>query len=352
VFVNSGTIATSVRVTATVTGTTISTQSDQLVVATGLPAQDAMSISSTNLNSESWDYDGTTLTVTARMGDHFKNPVKGVAVYFTTSGGNIDPYCTTDITGACSVTWRSQAPRPYAYNASTNPVGPPRNGQATILAYAVGEEGFLDSNGNGVADGSCAPIPDGTGLLPSRQCGEFTDWSEAFLDQNWNGVRDPLETFIDFNNDGVFNGPDGKFNGALQGAGSVGSPRSKHIFINYYFVMSGSDPIFTLYAKDGITPVISDSIGLNTTEFRTITISDENNNTMPSGTIVKFSGSNGLTVGPSTPSTVPQNTGGAISYTVALGNTATTAGGGVLTVDVKTPAGNETSIGYAISWPP
>jgi hypothetical protein len=348
VFVNSGTIATTVRVTATVTGTTISTQSDQLVIATGLPAQDAMSVSVSNMNSESWDIDGVPVTVTARLADHFKNPVNGVAVYFTTSGGSIDPYCITNSTGACSVTWRSQAPRPQGKidpitNLVVNPDGPPRSGQATILAYAVGEEGFLDSNGNGVADGSCAaPIPDGTGLPPMRQCGEFQDWSEAFLDQNWDGVRNSFETFIDFNSDGVFNGPDGKFNGALQGAASVGSPRSKHIFINYYMVMSGSDAYFTFSG--------SLSMGRSTSELRTVTIGDVNGNTMPSGTTVSFTGTNGLTVSPSVAFVVPQNIGPAYDFNIGLSNSATTAGGGLINVVVTTPGGVQTLTTIPITW--
>jgi len=351
VYVNSGTIATSVRVTATVTGTSVSTESDELVVATGLPAQDAMSISVSNMNSESWDVDGVKVTVTARLADHFKNPVSGVAVYFTTSGGSIGPYCNTDSTGTCSVTWQSQAPRPLKYDATTNPAGPPLNGQITILAYAVGEEGFLDSNGNGVADGSCTPIPDGTSLPPMRQCGEFKDWSEAFLDQNWNGVRDPLETFIDFNSDGVFNGPDGKFNGALQGAGSIGAPRSKHIFINYYMVMSGSVANITVSGPQ--------TIGLNSAGVETITVTDENGNTMPSGTTIAVSGSNGLSIGQPSSFTIPQNiapgpvdniTLSLPSFPVGISNTATKAGGGGLTVTVTTPDGVTTVQGFVINW--
>jgi len=342
----SGTIATSVRVTATVTGTTISTQSDELVIATGLPAQDAMSISLSNMNSESWETDGITVTATARLADHFKNPVSGVSVYFTTSGGSIDPYCITGTTGACSVTWRSQAPRPLLYNVTTNPDGPPRSGQVTILAYAIGEEGFLDSNGNGVADGSCTPITDGTGLAPSRTCGEFTDWSEAFLDQNWNGVRDSFETFIDFNQDGVFNGPDGYYNGVLQGAATLNAgfvvPKSKHIFINTYMVMSGS---FANIVFNGAY-----SMGTNTSESRSFTVSDENGNTMPSGTVITFSGANGLTVSPGSV-TVPQNIGGAATYGVVISNASSTAGGGILTIDVKTPAGVDTALAVPITWP-
>ena len=364
--VNSGVIATSVRVTATVAGSNpaIWTQSDQLVIATGLPAQDAMSIALSDLNSESWNYDGVPVTVTALLADHFKNPVNGAAVYFTTSGGGIDPYCITGApspgspagtptppSGECTVTWWSQSPRPQLYDATANPGGPPRSGQVMILAYAVGEEGFLDINGNGVADGSCTPIPDGTGLPPMRQCGEFQDWSEAFLDQNWNGVRDPFETFIDFNSDGVFNGPDGFFNGALQGIASKGTPRSKHIFINTKLVMSGSDALIQFNGAQ--------LMGQNNTEFRSVTVGDFNGNTMPSGTVISFTKSTGVGVNP--PSyIVTSNIGPAATFGIALTNSATTPGSGLLIVDVMTPGtkfigggtvgGTDTTVTIPITW--
>src|SRR6185369_13293017 len=158
--------------------------------------------------------------VTARLSDHFHNPVPdGTAVSFTTNGGSIQPSCTT-INGACSVTWTSQNPRPFVPGINV--------GRATIHAYAVGEEAFVDLNGNGVAD-----------------TGEFTDNSEAYRDDNENGVRDVSEPFIDFNGNGQFDGPDGKYNGVLQGASSIGAPRSKHIFANLHMVMATTEALVT-----------------------------------------------------------------------------------------------------------
>ncbi|MDD2732800.1 MAG: hypothetical protein PHF56_02575 [Desulfuromonadaceae bacterium] len=249
VFVQAGIIATSVRVTATLTGTTIATQSDQLVVSTGVPAQDGFSISIETLNPETWNIDGVVDKVTARLSDHFHNPVPdGTAVYFTTSGGSIQPSCTT-IAGACSVNWTSQDPRPA-------------NGRARILAYAVGEEAFLDLNGNGLAD-----------------AGEFSDDSEAFRDDNENNIKDAGETPIDFNGDGVFGGPDGRYNGVLQGSAYVGAPKSKHVFSNSTLVMASS----SANISSTCGPV---SLGSYTNCFATV--SDVNGNTMPAGTTVAF----------------------------------------------------------------
>lgn len=250
--VNSGVISTSVRVTAAVRDTNISTQSEQLVVSTGLPSQDGFSIAISTLNPEAWSIDGVVDVVTARLSDHFHNPVPdGTAVYFTTSGGSIQPSCTT-VGGACSVNWISQNPRPM-------------NGRAVILAYAVGEESFLDLDGNGVAD-----------------AGEFTDTSEAFRDDNENGVRDAAETFIDFNRDGVFNGPDGKYNGVLQGAAYIGAPKSKHVFSNSTLVMSGSAAQIINSCGNSITVAFGGSTAC------AITVKDVNSNTMPAGTKVEF----------------------------------------------------------------
>ena len=321
VIVQSGTIATSVRVTATITGTipAISTQSDQLVVSTGVPAQDGFSISIQTLNTESLGSDGVQDKITARLSDHFHNTVPdGTAVYFTTSGGSIQPSCTT-VGGACSVIWTSQDPRPA-------------NGRARILAYAVGEESFLDLNGNGLAD-----------------AGEFTDTSEAFRDDNENGIRDAGETFIDFNSDGIFNGPDGKYNGVLQGAASLGAPRSKHIFSNSTIVMASSSALITNSCGNAIAVLLGRSTHC------IMTVNDANGNTMPAGTTVTFSYTSvipGITL-ISDPFTFP-NSSAAFGATVGIiltdgGTAPTPVGRGVFKVLVTSPGGLVTIRNYSVN---
>lgn len=251
--VNSGIVATPIKVTATVRNTVISSKSDQLIVSTGLPSQDSFSLSAEAIYTEALTVDGVTDTVTARLSDHFHNPVPdGTAVYFTTSGGSIEPSCTT-VKGACSVTWTSQAPRPA-------------NGRAVILAYAIGEEAFVDLNGNGVAD-----------------TGEFNDTTGAFRDDNENGALDVGETYIPFNSIGVFDVNDGKYNGILQGTSSIGAPKSKHIFRNSTIVMASSQAKVTNSCGNSITVAPGGSTSC------TITVSDKNNGSMPTGTTVAFS---------------------------------------------------------------
>jgi hypothetical protein len=131
--VKSGSVGTPVRVTATIRGTQISTQSDQLIVSIGIPDQDSLSISATTLNIEGWNYDGVTTDITVMAADHFNNPVpNGTALYYTTNGGSIVDSCTTT-NGMCAVTLRSQNPRPA-------------NGRTVVLAYALGEESFMPAN--------------------------------------------------------------------------------------------------------------------------------------------------------------------------------------------------------------
>ena len=209
--VNAGTVATSVRVLATVTGAgrSISTQSSQLTVTTGIPTDASFSLAVGCSNIEGWDYDGTTTTVTARLGDRFQNPVPdGTAVTFTAEGGNIQGQCQTATTptegGVCAVNFRSSNPRPA-------------DGRVTLLAKAIGEESFTDANGNGSFDN-----------------GEtFADLPEPFRDDNENGVYDAGEDFFDFNNNQSRDAIDGIFNGVLCkdttgrcGAASTRSSRS------------------------------------------------------------------------------------------------------------------------------
>lgn len=345
--VQSGNIAMPVRVVAstTVNGVTISTQSDQLVISTGIPAQDGFSISISNMSPESWNIDGVTTAVTARLSDHFHNPVPdGTAVYFTTSGGSIQPSCLT-VGGACSVNWTSQNPRPIMPSSLLGlpSTGALKDGRAVILAYAVGEEAFLDINGNGVAD-----------------LGEFTDTSEAFRDDNEDDVRQTsTETFIDYNNSGTFNNPDGSYNGILQGVAYTGAAKLKHVYSNSPLVMATSAASITNSCGDTV------AVGLGSSTNCTITVSDQNGNTMPSGSTVDFAiatNIQGTTVVvdsttlydlslSSTPFTFPNSAaseGTPISVTIS-DPSLTTHALGTFTVTVTSPGGMITTRSYSVN---
>lgn len=309
--VAAGTVATAVRVTATITGTDppIRTQSSQLTVTTGIPDQNSFSVSVETLNPEAFDIDGVSDAVTIHVADHFNNPVPdGTAVAFTTEGGQIVSSCLTSA-GACTVNWVSSNPRPS-------------DGRVTILATAIGEETFVDFNGNGLLDAS----------------GEtFTDLAEAFRDDNENSTRDPAEEFLDFNADAVFNTADGKYNGLLctEAARVPGAicdaPKSLNVRDDIVIVMSGSTATITVSPNPINLAVCSTgSAFANTPVTVTVRVSDLRGQIMPAGTMIDFDISNGTIL--TTPSIffVPNTSSSSVAlqtYTLSLrSNTTQTAG--------------------------
>jgi len=347
VYVNSGTVSTPVRVTASIASSTLTSQSSALTITTGTPDQDSFSLSATKLNPEFWSIDGNTTVITARLADHFNNPVpNGTVVNFTTEGGSIVASCSTlqDSNGSsnCSTTLTSQAPRPA-------------NGRVTVLAYAQGEESFIDLNGNGVAD-----------------IGEFTDLSEAYRDDDESGARGAGETFIDFNGNGAYDGPDGKYSGVLcdsrSAAGTCSGTKSIIVSKSIVIVFSGSTPFISKTSPAGTIDLVGGCSGtLRQVDLRIV---DENGNPLPAGTTVAVTTTDGTISG--TGSFVQANTNvtpaaGTANYTVFVRddsanvttvNTVTgvstttctdTTLSGVLTVTVTTPGGVVQVAQYPVS---
>jgi hypothetical protein len=324
--VHAGTVATPVRVTATVQSTnpTISTQSNQLTVSTGIPTQNAFSLATSCHNVEALNIDGVTVAVTARLADRFSNPVAdGTAVSFNSGGGHIQPSCQTTSnateSGFCTVNWVSANPRPTVGSGG-------RAGRSTIMAMAIGEESFVDGNGNGAFDNGES----------------FTDLGERFRDDNGNGVYDAGEFFYDFNNDGVRNAADGIFNGVLcnDTTGRCDSTKqSTGIGVSNLIIMSGSTPDSVSPAGGTTLPTVSIAAGSRTYLFL---VADVNNNPMPAGTVVSATvQGTGLSIAaPSSftyPCTVEPLT---YAFTVTVSGLAAT--NGLLVLDVKTQgaAGN------------
>jgi hypothetical protein len=336
--VHAGTVATPVRVTATVQSTTpaISTQSNQLTVSTGIPTQNALSLAVACHNVEALNIDGVTVAVTARLADRFSNPVAdGTAVSFNSEGGHIQPSCQTTSnateSGFCTVNWVSANPRPTVGAGG-------RAGRSTLLAMAIGEESFVDGNGNGAFDNAES----------------FTDLAERYRDDNGNGVYDAGEFFYDFNNDGVRNAADGIFNGVLcnDTSGRCDSAKqSTGIATSNLIIMSGSTPDHVSPAGGTNLGTVSIGVGLKTFLF---TVADVNNNPMPAGTVVSASvQGNGLTVANPASFTYPC-TVEPLSYAFTVTANSTAAANGLLVLDVKTPGGGtsgavETILNYPFS---
>jgi hypothetical protein len=310
--VTSGTVATSVRVTATVVGLAGGTQSSVLVISTGLPDQDSFSWSVACPNVEALGFDGVENDVTVRLADRFQNPVPdGTAVSFTAEGGNIESSCqtTTNATqsGFCTVTWTSSDPRPA-------------NGRVTVLATAIGEESFTDGNGNGTFDSATAD--------------SFSDLGEQFRDDDESGFYDVGEFFLDFNLSGVHDSQTPPlpaaplFNGLLcqpsPGSGECATTQVTGIGDFGIIIMSGS------------AAVITDDLGVGDLAAPgtvTFTIGDVNDQPMPAGTTVAFEANNGTIVGPSDYVVPCTSVDGSLMFPFVVDADGTTSSGaGVLTV--------------------
>ena len=326
--VQGGTVATSVRVTATVQNVTpvLSTQSNQLTVTTGIPDQDSFSLAVQCQNVEAWNTDGVIVPVTARLSDRFNNPVPdGTAVTLQTEGGSIVSQCqTTGGEGSCTANWTSSNPRP-----GTSATGEVRAGRATLLATAIGEESFTDTNGNGSFDN-----------------GEnFVDLAERYLDENENNIRDSFEPIYDFNNNSVYDAADGVFNGVLclDNTGRCSANVTTGISAKNLIIMSGSSP-------DHVSPAsgttLSPTIPSGGTGTYMIQFADLNDNPLPSGTTITATTA-GASLELEQPSsfTVPCTTN-PTSYPFTISKTG--GGSGTLTLRVRTPAGLESLLTYSV----
>jgi hypothetical protein len=166
--INSGTVPTPVRVRATLTASNISTFSSNLAVAVGLPSQQNFSLSQRTSNIEGGNVDGTTNSYTVIASDRLSNPVPAdTAINFVAEGGQVQAIRFTTITnGLASATanFQSSSPRPP-------------DGRVTVLAYALGEESFLDTNGDNV-------------YTPGE---DYQDLGDVFLDRLFNGTYNAAE---------------------------------------------------------------------------------------------------------------------------------------------------------------
>ena len=174
--VNSGTQPTPVRISATIVNTAISTVSSNLSVAVGLPSQLNFSMSQTTRNIEGGSIDGTTNGYQIIAADRSGNPVPlGTSINFVTEGGQIEAIKQTQLVGGIA--------RTTANFVTSEPR--PADGRVTVTAYALGEESFIDLNGNNVYDGPGSTDP----LVPAG--GEpFQDLGNIFKDRSFNGRYD------------------------------------------------------------------------------------------------------------------------------------------------------------------
>ncbi|MQA39895.1 Ig-like domain-containing protein [Rugamonas aquatica] len=392
--VASGTVNTPVRVTATLPGTSLSTLSDQLVVSTGVPEQNSFSLSAAIRNVEGGQFNGcptpTGTVITARLADHFHNPAPdGTAVSFTAEGGSVDASCLTGLTsttltdgtvitqkgtpGECTVRYCAGNPRPA-------------DGRVTVLAYALGEESFVDANGNNKYDIGEAYTDLGD---PFRNDRAVSDANANGIDdafKSGNAVRVSGEQYIDSNGDGSWNASgNGVYDGVLQ---TVPSSSTVHVRQALVMVLSNSAAAISLLEQSPVTGLAlshctSGTLFVNDTRTYHFAIRDNNptvfatnaralhagdplwlfdrpGNPLPAGTQISLSASNGRVLS-ATVLTVP-NTNDADSaawtYAVQIASDATQDTGlncsnpissGALTITVQTPNGVITNASFPVS---
>jgi hypothetical protein len=327
VTVQAGDIPTVVRVLATVDiggGNVVTTVSDLMTVTTGLPDQDSISLAVGDCgDGDSFVVDGAMKIfllcreLTVAMADKFNNPVvDGTAAVFTTEYGSIVGSCTT-ANGTCSVEWRSQEPRfPTLTTGQAYVVGPAssvscpsfpgpgpipcpedlgsiRGGRSAILVTAIGEESFIDRNGNGVMD--------------QAEQNLFQNMPEAFLDNNEDGVYTPAlpqcaggamtlecisgeeETFSDFNANNMYdlNDTPALYNGLLCPVAGDGvwcsrkliNVRASHVVTlgdapDWYFRF---DSIFQVGTSETVTMYIADTYNNPPPAGATVTVTAKDN---------------------------------------------------------------------------
>lgn len=311
--VASGSVATAVRVTANATkdGISTSAQSSALVVTTGIADNDSFSISASELNIEGYEYDNIKTTINILAADRYNNPVPdGTAITFQAEGGAVQGSCQTEA-GSCSVEFRSQNPRPA-------------NGRITILATAIGEETFTDSNPS-------------NGFFDENE--SFQDLAEAFRDDNENGLRDADEPYVNFNQNpdgtGGFDLGNGKFDGLLcTGKNEVTTPdycsesSTVHVRNSITIVLSGSS--FNVEIVPGSINLDS---GIQTVE---VFVVDNQGQVPPSGTTIVATTTQGSIQGPSTYIQASTTKAGPakFEFKVAPGEN---PGNGLFSVSVTTP---------------
>ena len=317
VTLNSGAVAGPVTIIASVIvgGQTVSSASTPISIGGGVPSATHFNLAATRLNLAGLVYSNKQTTVSAFIADRFGNynVLTGTSVSFYTEAGAIDTSNVTDATGATSVILRTQAPDPV----DTPPIGSPNpaDGWVTVLATVQGEEAFNDSNGNGLYD---------TGE-------SFADLGEPFIDKDDNGIRDtsPFEEYIDASGNGVYDGPNGVWDGP--GCSGAGCQSSKMIWTSLTLAFTGNAFVCTISPNPF-------TITNGTSQSFTFTLGDINTNSLVPGTTITVTATIGTLSG-QTSYTLPDIVGGptVIFFNILDPDTDTIVDTSTITVDVVSP---------------
>lgn len=185
-----GTLPATVQVRAALATTpTVFTSSNLLTVQTGLPTQRFFDISATQLNFYAGGeftskFNGNSTGISVFAADRQGNPVpNGTKIVFVSEGGQINSGGVSSCLisgGRCSVNLIGQDYRPLGSSA---PRGDPRPGRVTVLAYADGEESFIDGNFNNRFD-KAGDVVNGVTVAADEL---FEDLGTLYMDKDESG---------------------------------------------------------------------------------------------------------------------------------------------------------------------
>ncbi len=145
---NSGTVAKTVKVKATITSSSISSEATSIAIHGGPPDVDHFSVVPQYKNFAGWMTYGLQNAITAFVGDQYGNPVpEGTSIYFSSTGGIVEGSATTDALGQASVILLSADPLPvstaldpstgYTSNVSSYcDFTSPKNGDGQAIVFA------------------------------------------------------------------------------------------------------------------------------------------------------------------------------------------------------------------------
>jgi hypothetical protein len=354
--VRAGTIPTPVWVEAALPDypSVSPTQSNRLTISTGRPAQARFSLSASVLNINGWGYDGVQSVITVYAADRLGNPVAdGTVVNFVSEGASVEPSCSTT-NGTCAVNLRSQLSRPQA-TAGNNRSD---TGRVTVVAYAIGEESFLDQNANNVWDPS-EPFED-LGFVyidPLENRPLETGWVDG--GGSWTRSRAQVIPFVT-----------AQLQDKVCAAPAVGAPSvpdtcdatwgAAHVRRDLVIVLSGEAPSLKS-AIDPDAPEIGRAATLSppgcAAAFN-FALQDQHGNPMPAGTTLSADVGSAKDVQASVAGTpVPSTTrrGGTAGQLYVMGTfddaTGLCKGSGLVRLNVTTPApGNlQTTLGFTVA---
>lgn len=211
--VNSGLIPASIRVEARILGSQnagLGALSSELAVSSGVPVSSRFNLGVSADQTACGSSFDLCKVLSVSSFDRFGNPaVDGTTVNFATNCGSVTRLASGDKQsscslgegglGRCSVQWRASNLNP----ANTKQCAD--GSSIKVMSYALGEEDFIDGNGNAYFDAvDChlAADPGECGAPRKREISLEAN-GEPYLDANGSGAHEAGEFFVDWNNNGA-----------------------------------------------------------------------------------------------------------------------------------------------------